>query len=114
MDHKDYILQHMLAICSENYSLQSFCNSALLKLMHYDKQNGTNFNWTLFHYVMKFRNPSELSAVLKIHRNTLYYRLEKIEEILGIDLQNMDTVYSLYLSYKILECSGVPEKFEKN
>lgn len=107
--YEDYVLQHMFAICSVNHPLQSFCNSALLKLLRYDRQNGTDFNKTLFHYVMKFRNPSELSGALNIHRNTLYYRLGKIEEIMEISLQDMDALYSLYLSYKIIEYSGIPE-----
>lgn len=48
------------------------------------------------------KNPfciNDISANLKIHRNTLYYRLYKIQENLGIDLKNFDDVVRLRICY---------------
>jgi sugar diacid utilization regulator len=47
------------------------------------------------------------SAALQIHRTTLYYRLSRIEELLGIDLTDGRTRLSLHLGLVLLEL--IPE-----
>jgi DNA-binding PucR family transcriptional regulator len=46
------------------------------------------------------RNTTATASRLFIHRNTLLYRLRRIEEILGMDLAIADeqTLFMLYLS----------------
>ena len=105
--YEDYILQDMFNICSSNDSLKDFCNPALLELLDFDKENNTDFVNTLHSYVLNFKNPSDLANELNIHRNTLYYRLSKIEEITKIDLEPIENLFSLYLSFKILEYLGL-------
>lgn len=109
--YEDYVLQHIFNICSTHDSLQSFCHPALLTLINYDETNNTSFSKTLYSYVMKFKNPSELANELNVHRNTLYYRLTKIEEIMKLNLNNIDTLFRIYLSFKIIEyIDKKPEK----
>jgi DNA-binding PucR family transcriptional regulator len=55
---------------------------------------------------MNIKNQSELAAAMNVHRNTLYYRIGKIEEIMNINLSNVDDVFSIYLSFKIFEYLG--------
>ena len=43
-------------------------------------------------------NISEAARQLYIHRNTLVYRLEKIEKVIGLDIRNFDNA----LTYKIV------------
>ena len=50
---------------------------------------------TIQEYIKNPFRISEVSANLKIHRNTLYHRLDKIQENLGIDLKNPDDVVRL-------------------
>jgi len=40
---------------------------------------------------------------LFIHRNTMNYRLSKIQELISVDIYNRDCYMTLYFSYKILE-----------
>ncbi|WP_095175908.1 MULTISPECIES: helix-turn-helix domain-containing protein [Blautia] len=40
---------------------------------------------------------------LYVHRNTVAYQLNKIQEILDIDLDDGEACLQLYLSYKICE-----------
>ncbi|HFH0175337.1 TPA: helix-turn-helix domain-containing protein [Clostridioides difficile] len=43
---------------------------------------------------------SKTSTSMFLHRNTLVYRLEKINEILGFDLKNFENAMIFYLSVK--------------
>ncbi|MCC0781565.1 helix-turn-helix domain-containing protein [Clostridioides sp. ES-S-0108-01] len=45
-------------------------------------------------------NISKTSTSMFLHRNTLVYRLEKINEILGFDLKNFESAMIFYLSVK--------------
>ena len=105
--YEDYVMQDIIHICSMHDSLHNFCHPGLLKLIEFDTANNTAYTDTLRSYVMHFKNPSDLAKKLKVHRNTLYYRLNKIEEIMDHTLDSMDTLYNLYLSFKIIEYSGI-------
>jgi len=43
-------------------------------------------------------NVSETSRQLYIHRNTLVYRLDKLQKMTGLDLRNFDDAY--YFTYE--------------
>ena len=106
--YDDYILQHILSVYSDKNSISTLYFPALDDLIAYDKKNKTELFLTLAAYVMKTRNPSNLSNELNIHRNTLYHRLQKIEEIMKIDIENMDTLFNVYISLKIKEFVNDP------
>ncbi len=40
---------------------------------------------------------------LFIHINTLYYRLTKIEEILGVNMSKIDTKLNIFLAIKVYD-----------
>lgn len=58
------------------------------QLREYDKQNHTNYMQTLITYLNHERNVIETSEALFVHRNTLAYRVNKIEEITGLNLND--------------------------
>ncbi len=66
----------------------SYCNNKLQKLEEYDHANGTFLINTLEAYYMSGFNVGKTAEALFIHRNSLQYRLKKIEEILGIHLED--------------------------
>ncbi|MPM74597.1 hypothetical protein SDC9_121585 [bioreactor metagenome] len=45
-------------------------------------------------------NISKTSSYLFLHRNTLIYRLEKIKEILGLDIKTFKDAFIFYISIK--------------
>ncbi|WP_411679099.1 PucR family transcriptional regulator [Clostridium thailandense] len=101
--YDDYILQNMFDLCSGQEALKEFCHPSIFTLMNYDCENKTNYLKILQSYIMSFKNQSELAASMHVHRNTLYYRISKIEEIMNVDLNDIDDFFSIYLSFKILE-----------
>ncbi|MBD7911249.1 MULTISPECIES: helix-turn-helix domain-containing protein [Clostridium] len=104
--YDSYILQHIFSLCSGNESLKEFCHPSLLELIDYDKKYNTDYVNTLYSYIINFKNQTELAKLMNVHRNTLYYRISKIEEIININLNNIDEFVSIYLSFKILEYTG--------
>ena len=65
-----------------------YCNEKLKKLEEYDHANGTFLQDTLIAYYMNGFNIGKTAEGLFVHRNSLQYRLKKIEEILGMTLDD--------------------------
>ena len=56
----------------------------------------------IFIYLKKERSQSETAAALNLHRNSLTYRLQRINELLDEDLNDEDTRFHMLLSFKFL------------
>lgn len=84
-------------------SLDCYRNEALDTLCIYDKQNSTQYYGTLKCYISCGSSKQKASQALYIHRNTLSYRLERIGELLNVDLSDTDVQTRLYLDIKVRE-----------
>lgn len=104
--YNSYILQHIFSLCAREGSLKDFCHPSIFKLIDYDNMYKTDYLKNLYLYIRNFRNQSKLAELMHVHRNTLRYRISKIEEIMNVDLNNADEFFSIYLSFKILEYLG--------
>ena len=78
---------------NDQREILEYCNNKLNKLEEYDHANGTFLQETLLAYYMNGFNSAKTADELFIHRNSLLYRLKKIEELLEIEL----TDYMEYL-----------------
>jgi PucR family transcriptional regulator, proline-responsive transcriptional activator len=101
--YKDYIVNHIMDICAEQEDLRIFCHPSIFILLEYDEKNHVNFTESLYLYIKNFGNQLATSKSLFIHRNTLIYRLDKIEKIMQINLKDSNTLFHLHLSFKILD-----------
>lgn len=68
-------------------------------LREYDAENDTELYDTLEVYVSNERNATLTSRILRIHRSTLPHRLQKIEEITGLNLDHILTRIHLLMSF---------------
>lgn len=68
-------------------------------LAAYDVENGTFYEQTLIHYLKNFGDKQKTTAQLSIHRNTLKYRLNKIEELCSVNLEDASLMRKLFLCY---------------
>jgi len=101
--YETYLIFDFININADNKKIQKFIHPSLIKLIEYDKKSRTEYARSFYSYLLNFKNVKDTSDSLNIHRNTMFHRLEKIEEILNVDLNNGDILFKLYLSYKILE-----------
>jgi DNA-binding PucR family transcriptional regulator len=82
---------------------------ALEKLHTYDRQHGTNNLRLLYRYLHDDRKATETSNYFHIHRNSVLYRIGKIEELLNLDLNNYEDRLGLEMSLLYLEIRGFDE-----
>lgn len=68
-------------------------------LAAYDAKNDTFYEQTLIHYLKNFGDKQKTTAQLSIHRNTLKYRLNKIEELCNVNLEDANFLRKLFLCY---------------
>ncbi len=74
---------------SENQrEILDYCNCKLKKLEIYDNTNGSFLIDTILNYYSCGFNIKKTAEMMYVHRNSLQYRLKKIEEILGISLDD--------------------------
>lgn len=66
----------------------NYCNEKLKQLEMYDNANGSFLIDTLLNYYMCGFNVGKTADMMFVHRNSLQYRLKKIEEILEISLDD--------------------------
>lgn len=84
----------------ESGELASYCAETLAALISYDEKNGTELLATLEAF---FRCDASLRAAadsLYLHRNSMAYRLRRISEITGLDLDNLEDRFRLQLALK--------------
>ncbi len=79
--------------------LQTFKDEILGPLLAYE--SGDEFIRTLQAYFEHNGNLSQTADAMFIHRNTLLYRMNRIQEISGLDLDNPDTRLAVQLAIHI-------------
>lgn len=82
--------------------LQTLVHPALRKLEKSDLVNGTHYFTTLYQFLLFGGNYTNTANYLNLHRNSLIYRISRIQEIIDINLDNLDNVKLLLLSYFIM------------
>jgi len=99
--YQDYQFFHLLSETKSPDKLGSFCHPSLAALRQYDHANNSQLYKTLCVYIEKGCNIKLTSESLFIHRNSLVYRLDRITEICGIDLTDINTLFLLRLSFLV-------------
>jgi len=80
--------------------LAAFCKETLGALIDYDQAHNSSLIQTLAAYFAHHGNLSQTAEALYIHRNTLQYRMDRIAEISGFDLDNPETRLAVQLALK--------------
>ena len=96
-------MYHLIDICSKTVDLYKLCHPAVLYLLTYDQENGSDYYNTLRVYINNDKNLVESAKALFIHRNTLVYRINKITELINTNLSNENVKTHILLSYKIID-----------
>lgn len=90
-----YFKSKLLATVNAN----ALMHPALETLRRYDEANRTNLLNTLRVYLDYDRNAQQCANVLYLHRNSLQYRVRRIQEIAGINLDSSEERTYLRLSF---------------
>lgn len=90
-------------LCQEQLreELERFYSYAIETLVEYDKKKSTELIKTLEAYFENNGNLKKMADVLFTHYNTISYRINRIEEITGISLENSSERLSIEIALKI-------------
>jgi purine catabolism regulator len=70
-------------------------------LLKYEERQRADLLQTLEAFFQCHGNHTQTAELLSVHRNTLFYRMNRIAEITGLDLNQPDVRLALHLSLKI-------------
>ncbi|MBN1231393.1 MAG: helix-turn-helix domain-containing protein [Anaerolineales bacterium] len=97
--YPDLSIYRLLLLIENEPETSRFYHDFLGKLIQQDNDN--QLLMTLEAYFQHQGNLTQTAEALFIHRNTLSYRLDKISEITGLDLDNPDIVLALQLALRL-------------
>jgi purine catabolism regulator len=97
----DLGVYQLILSLSDKEKLQDFCQTILGKLTEYDLRQNADLIKTLEAFFNCHGNLSQTAEVLIVHRNTLLYRMNRINEIAEIDLNRPETRLALHLALTI-------------
>lgn len=80
---------------------ESLLHPAIATLARYDQMNQSNLLETLQVYLENDRNAQHSANLLYLHRNSLQYRVHRIQDIAGIDLDDPEERAYLRLSFML-------------
>ncbi len=101
--YRELALRAMLDAAAKQLGEENCRHPALALLEDYDRESDGAYLETLRVYALCRYSSQETCARLHIHRNTLGYRLGRIEELTGIRLEDRDTRLHLALSFLMEE-----------
>ncbi len=100
-DFKKLGVYKLLFSINNNDIMISLYNDVLGKLNNSDKNSYKELMTSLEVYIDENRNIGNAADRLFIHRNTMKYRINKIEQILKCDLKDDKTIFNIILCIKI-------------
>ncbi|WKY45224.1 helix-turn-helix domain-containing protein [Eubacteriaceae bacterium ES2] len=94
---QDYYQSNLFHQLNNSTCVQSLCHPRILKIHKDNDPNQVHLLKTLSAFLINGRNLTLTANALKIHRNTLLYRLDKLSELLEINLREVDQTMLFYL-----------------
>ncbi len=86
---------------NQKEELETILELTLGRLFKYDEEHQTDLIHILDTYLSEDCNILRTSELLYAHRNTIKYKIAKIQEILLCDLKDVNTCFNIRLAYKI-------------
>ena len=97
---EQYVLQYLFHEMQKTV-IGEARHPALARLKQYDEAHHTELYQTLEVYLNHERGLNQTAQVLGLHRNSLMYRLKRIEQLTGVNLEDAQVRLHLMLSYKL-------------
>ena len=105
--HFEDCLLTLIVTKSSNSSPDLFRNSSVFRYIQtitdYDKEHNSQLFRTLSVFLDTGKKATDTSKRLHMHRNTVLYHIEKIEQLLDVSLNDSETIAKLYLGVKTWE-----------
>lgn len=109
----DYQLSDMVFQLSKVTDLSVYLYPPLKWVVESDMRKKTNLTYTLYVYLKYSRRSAQVCSKLFIHKNTLYYRLDKIRSIMHVDIDDAQIDLQIILSFEIMKYRGEFDRLPK-
>ena len=102
------------AICNIPSKIRNnFICNAYYKMDNYDKLNSTEYIKTILIYILYDKNIVKTSEQLFIHKNTLFYRFKRINELFNINCDNNKELFKMNLAFIIIKLNSIELDYSK-
>lgn len=108
--YEDFAMYQIIELAAESElklissrNLVHLCNNEIIALILYDQKHNTDMAKILLTYLKCERNTTKTAEALFMHRNTLLYKIKKIEEIIDRDLEDPDFRARMLFSGYVLD-----------
>lgn len=103
----DDIYPHYMVIASRQASIDILRSASgtvkIEELYAYDTEHGSNNLNVLYAYLISERRTSVAGEMLHMHRNNVLYRIQRIESMLDVDLNNLSAREKCLIGIRCLE-----------
>ena len=87
-------------------TLDDVCHPTVLKIREYDREYHTDYLSFLSTYMYLSMSVKKTAEFLNIHKNTVYQRVQKLQDYFGIDFEDSALWVKLYVSTAVLAFNG--------
>ena len=99
--HEEMGIYQLLFSIKDDSILKRIIEEQIGILQVYDQENISDLLTTLDVYLQEDCNITNTTQRLYVHRNTVKYRINRIQELLGKDLHDVNVQFNLRLAFKI-------------
>jgi hypothetical protein len=96
-------IYRLLLQIGDMHQLWQFAEDVLGPLIEHDARHKVDLVSTLSIYLNQHESLKQTARVLRVHVNTVSYRIQRIEELTSLDLANPDHRLSAHVAAKIIE-----------
>lgn len=100
-NYDDWRMDDFLVQTAELTDLTSFLDPVVLRMDEHDRCEGTQLIETVDTYLRCANNAQAAARLLGIHKNTMYARLERIQQLFDVALESGETCLALALSLRM-------------
>ena len=101
--YRDLGLYKLLLSMNDKEIIKEYYSETLKKLDEYDSMNNTDFSDVLKIYLDNNGSVKDTAQILYVHRNTINYKIKRIEEVLGCNLSDLNTRIMYSVAYMLRE-----------
>lgn len=98
---EDTQLNRLLLHLANNHEVRDITLATIAPLIEYEQKREMDLIDTFIAYDNQNGNVSQAARILNLHRQSLLYRLRKIESLTNLSLDNPDDVFLLNISIKV-------------
>ena len=97
---------YKMLFSSEDQKILREYTTCLEPILSYDRKHNSELVKTLAVYLKSGRSIQRVASELSCHRNTINYRMGRIEELLYLDINDYENAFILELAFRVLNISS--------